>query len=297
MNNNTSNIKINSEKSKENNRRLKSVDKRAKARAIKSNLFLEDEEKSKKNAFSPKNGKAKVNFCHKKQNEPELPKNLSRELFKKQQEQIDFNKKFEFLKKRIEKLKVEEEKIRLEKNYNKKKETQKGKNLADKVKQKSILEEYKKEQIDKMRNKKKLTKKRYEEENKILKTYGSEVSLRNREFYMKLKEEKEKLKEKEKQNDKEYLEKKKNKMLAVKNRNIEIEKDFNMTRDLDNKENENNQKMNYIYTSKRLEELKQNCDELEKLEQEYIKKIEEGKKDRDNNKQRVFSAIKADNKK
>jgi hypothetical protein len=48
-------------------------------------------------------------------------------LFKKQQEQIDFNKKFEFLKKRIEKLKVEEEKIRLEKNYNKKKRHKRGK--------------------------------------------------------------------------------------------------------------------------------------------------------------------------
>ena len=41
----------------------------------------------------------------------------------------------------------------------------------------------------------------------MLKTYESEVSLRNREFYMKYKLEQEKLKEK--QNDKEYLEQKK----------------------------------------------------------------------------------------
>ena len=86
------------------------------------------------------------------------------------------------------------------------------------------MEEYKKEQKDRMRNKKEMAKKRYEEENKILKTYGSEVSLRNREFYIRLKIEKEKLKEKGKQNDKEYLEKNKNKMLAVKNKNSENEK-------------------------------------------------------------------------
>ena len=41
---------------------------------------------------------------------------------KKQQEEIDFNRKFDYLKKRIEALKVQEEKIRLEKIYNQKKE-------------------------------------------------------------------------------------------------------------------------------------------------------------------------------
>ena len=196
-------------------------------------------------------------------------------------------------------MKVEEEKLRLEKNYNQKKETQKGKNLANKVKQKNIMEEYKKEQKDRMRNKKEMAKKRYEEENKILKTYGSEVSLRNREFYMRLKIEKEKLKEKGKQNDKEYLEKNKNKMLAVKNKNSENEKEFNVNinRDVENKDIENNQKMEYLYSSKAVEELKQNCDELEKLEQEYIKRIEEGKQGRENKKPRVFSAIKTGNKK
>ena len=54
-------------------------------------------------------------------------------------------------------------------------------------------------------------------------------------------------------------------MLSVKNKNYENEKDFNknINKELENKENENNQKMKYIYSSKVVEELKQNCDELE----------------------------------
>ena len=69
---------------------------------------------------------------------------------------------------------------------------------------------------------------------------------------MRLKVEKEKLKEKGKQNDKEYLEKNKNKMLAVKNKNSENEKEFNVNinRDVENKDIENNQKMEYLYSSK-----------------------------------------------
>jgi len=42
-------------------------------------------------------------------------------------------------------------------------------------------------------------------------------------------------------------------------------------------ENENNQKMNFIYTTNLSEQLKHNCDELEKLEQEYLKRINETK--------------------
>ena len=45
----------------------------------------------------------------------------------------------------------------------------------------------------------------------------------------------------------------------------------------DNTENENNQKMNFIYTTNRSEQLKHNCNELEKLEQEYLKRINETK--------------------
>ena len=87
-------------------------------------------------------------------------------------------------------------------------------------------------------------------------------------------------------------------MLSVKNKNNENEKDFNknINKELENKENENNQKMNYIYSAQVVEELKQNCDELEKLEKEYIKRIEEGKQDKENKRPRVFSAIKTGNK-
>ena len=185
-----------------------------------------------------------------------------------------------------------------EKNYNQKKETQKGKNVANKVKQKNILEEFRKEQKNMMRNKKELAKKRYEEENKMLKTYGSEVSLRNKENYMRLKLEKEKLREKEKQFDKEYLERKKNKMLSVKKRNNDTERDLGgfKTTTVENIDNENNQKMNYLYTSQVVDELKQNCDELEKLEQEYLKRIEESKQGKENKKPRVASAIKTNRK-
>ena len=54
------------------------------------------------------------------------------------------------------------------------------------------MEEYKKEKKNKMQNKKEMIKKQYEEENKRLKNYGSEVSSRNREYYLKLKQEKRK---------------------------------------------------------------------------------------------------------
>jgi hypothetical protein len=45
-----------------------------------------------------------------------------------------------------------------------------------------------------------------------------------------------------------------------------------------NLETQNNQKMNYLYAAKSIEYLKQNIINLEKLEKEYIKKIQEEKK-------------------
>ena len=70
-----------------------------------------------------------------------------------------------------------------------------------------------------------------------------------------------------------------------------------MTREIyDNQENKNNQKMNYIYSTKRVNELKQNIDELEKLEQEYLKRIEERKQGNESKRARVNSAIKTGSK-
>ena len=54
--------------------------------------------------------------------------------------------------------------------------------------------------------------------------------------------------------------------------------------------------MRYIYSSKAVEELKQNCDELEKLEKEYVKRIEEERQGKEKKKPRVFSAVKIGNK-
>ena len=68
-----------------------------------------------------------------------------------------------------------------------KKETQKGKNIANKEKDKKILEDYKKEQEGIMKNKKEHAKKLYEKESKMVKTVGNEVSTRNKKYYLKLK--------------------------------------------------------------------------------------------------------------
>ena len=134
-----------------------------------------------------------------------------------------------------------------------------------------MLEEFKKKENDKMKNRKQSAKKIYEEENKLLKSLVSELSLKNREYFLQLKKEKEKLKkEKIKQNE-ELIIQRKNKMLLNKNRNIVRE--YN-----ENPEIRNNQEMNYIFSTKSIEYLKQNIHNLEKLEKEYIKKIQEEKK-------------------
>ena len=196
---------------------------------------------------------------------------LTKDLIKKQQEEIDFNRKFDYLKKRIEALKVQEEKIRLEKNYIEKKEIKIGKNLANKKKQKKMLEEFKKKEEDKMKNRKESAKKIYEKENKLLKNFGSELSLKNREYFLQLKKEKEKLKKEKMKQDEEIMRQRKNKMILNKNKNIN--KEYN-----ENPETKNNQKVNYIFTAKSIEYLKQNILNLEKLEKEYIKKIQDEKK-------------------
>ena len=227
-------------------------------RRIKYNIFSEEKPKKSKKGIKNKN-----------KNDPSLK--LTKDLMKKQQEEIDFNRKFDYLKKRIEALKVQEEKIRLEKIYNQKKEIKLGKNLANKKKEKKLLEEFKKKENDQMKNRKESAKKIYEEENKLLKTFGSQLSLKNREYFLQLKKEKEKLRKERMRQDEELMIQRKNKMLS--NKNKSRIKEYN-----ENPEIKNNQKMNYIYSAKSIEYLKQNIYNLEKLEKEYIKKIQEEKK-------------------
>ena len=198
---------------------------------------------------------------------------LTKDLIKKQQEEIDFNRKFDYLKKRIEALKVKEEKIRLEKNYIQKKEKKIGNNLENKKKQKKMLEELKKRENAQMKNRKESAKKIYENENKTLKNYGSELCLKNRGYFLQLKKEKEKLQKEKIQKDEELLKQRKNKMQLNKtNKNNNKEPNTNL-------EIQNNQKMNYKYSAKSIEYLKQSIISLEKLEKVYLKKIEEEKKD------------------
>ena len=134
-----------------------------------------------------------------------------------------------------------------------------------------MLEEFKKKEEDKMKNRKESAKKIYEKENKLLKNFGSELSLKNREYFLQLKKEKEKLKKEKMKQDEEIMRQRKNKMILNKNKNIN--KEYN-----ENPETKNNQKVNYIFTAKSIEYLKQNILNLEKLEKEYIKKIQDEKK-------------------
>ena len=198
---------------------------------------------------------------------------LTKDLIKKQQEEIDFNRKFDYLKRRIEALKVKEEKIRLEKNYIQKKEIKIGNNLENKKKQKKMLEELKKRENAQMKNRKESAKKIYQNENKTLKNYGSELCLKNRGLFLQLKKEKEKLQKEKIQKDEELLKERKNKMQLNKtNKNNNKEPNTNF-------EIQNNQKMNYKYSAKSIEYLKQSIISLEKLEKEYLKKIQEEKND------------------
>ena len=139
-NNNKIDIKYTSNNSKKIPKTTKSAEKRKKKikinkieltdnkqdinRKINYNLF--SEEKLRKN----KKNKKKLNSI-------DSSLKLTKDLIKKQQEEIDFNRKFDYLKNRIEALKIKEEKIRMEKNYIQKKEIKLGKNMANKKKAKN----------------------------------------------------------------------------------------------------------------------------------------------------------------
>ena len=255
-------------------RTTKSTDK------TKKKIKIKNESKDRKEEF---NKRIKQNLFSEEKHQRHIIKNkknkiydnslkLTKDLIKKQQEEIDFNRKFDYLKKRIETLKVKEEKIRLEKNYIQKKEIKIGNNLENKKKQKKMIEEFKKKENDIMKNRKETVKKIYENENRTLKNYGSALSVKNRKFFLQLKKEKEKLKKEKIQKDEELLKQRKDKMQLNKT-NKNVNKEYNP-----NFEIQNNQKMNYIYSTKSIEYLKQNIISLEKLEKEYIKKIQEEKK-------------------
>ena len=114
-------------KNEKKNLRQKTVEREHKDRAIKTKLFSEDA-KPNKATFSPKAIKGNSSFAHRKNKEKELPRNLSKELLRKHQEHIDYSKKYDYLKRRIEALKIQEEIIK----HNKKilwKNTKKSKKM------------------------------------------------------------------------------------------------------------------------------------------------------------------------
>ena len=89
-----------------------------------------------------------------------------------------------------------------------------------------------------MKNRKESAKKIYEEENKLLKTFGSQLSLKNMEYFLQLKKEKEKLRKERMRQDEELMIQRKNKMLS--NKNKSRIKEYN-----ENPEIKNNQKIQY----------------------------------------------------
>ena len=138
-----------------------------------------------------------------------------------------------------------------------------------------MLEEFKKRENDKMKNRKETAKKIYENESKTLKNFGSELSLKNRGYFLQMKKEKEKLNKEKMQKEEELMKQRKNKMQLNKSNKNNINKEHTP---IPNLETQNNQKMNYLYAAKSIEYLKQNIINLEKLEKEYIKKIQDEKK-------------------
>ena len=76
----------------------------------------------------------------------QLTTKLTKELIKKQQEELNYKKKLIYLKKRIEALKVKEDSMITEKNYFQKKKIIKERNIEIKNIQKKIIEEFKKKE-------------------------------------------------------------------------------------------------------------------------------------------------------
>ena len=213
----------------------------------------------------------------------QLTTKLTKELIKKQQEELNYKKKLIYLKKRIEALKVKEDSMITEKNYFQKKKIIKERNIEIKNIQKKIIEEFKKKEKMRMKHKKENVKRKYEEE-KMLRNYGSELSFKNRQSFKKLKADKMKMKIEQIKEDKMTIN---NKLKNIKY--INAKKTCS-----ENQELKNNQKMNYIFSTISIESTKKDILALEKLEKDYLKRIENIKNGKiDIPKIRTKSAIKS----
>ena len=239
-----------------------------KKRSLKINLFSD----TKSNNFDTK-GINKTQYKEKsisqidikdfKDDNLQLTTKLTKELIKKQQEELNYKKKLIYLKKRIEALKVKEDSMITEKNYFQKKKIIKERNIEIKNIQKKIIEEFKKKEKMRMKHKKENVKRKYEEE-KMLRNYGSELSFKNRQSFKKLKADKMKMKIEQIKEDKMTIN---NKLKNIKY--INAKKTCS-----ENQELKNNQKMNYIFSTKSVESTKKDIRALEKLEKDYLKRIE-----------------------
>ena len=234
-----------------------------KKRSLKINLFSD----TKSNNFDTK-GINKTQYKEKsisqidikdfKDDNLQLTTKLTKELIKKQQEELNYKKKLIYLKKRIEALKVKEDSMITEKNYFQKKKIIKERNIEIKNIQKKIIEEFKKKEKMRMKHKKENVKRKYEEE-KMLRNYGSELSFKNRQSFKKLKADKMKMKIEQIKEDK----------MTINNKLINAKKTCS-----ENQELKNNQKMNYIFSTISIESTKKDILVLEKLEKDYLKRIE-----------------------
>ena len=234
-----------------------------KKRSLKINLFSD----TKSNNFDTK-GINKTQYKEKsisqidikdfKDDNLQLTTKLTKELIKKQQEELNYKKKLIYLKKRIEALKVKEDSMITEKNYFQKKKIIKERNIEIKNIQKKIIEEFKKKEKMRMKHKKENVKRKYEEE-KMLRNYGSELSFKNRQSFKKLKADKMKMKIEQIKEDK----------MTINNKLINAKKTCS-----ENQELKNNQKMNYIFSTISIESTKKDIRALEKLEKDYLKRIE-----------------------
>ena len=245
-----------------------------KKRSLKINLFSD----TKSNNFDTK-GINKTQYKEKsisqidikdfKDDNLQLTTKLTKELIKKQQEELNYKKKLIYLKKRIEALKVKEDSMITEKNYFQKKKIIKERNIEIKNIQKKIIEEFKKKEKMRMKHKKENVKRKYEEE-KMLRNYGSELSFKNRQSFKKLKADKMEMKIEQIKEDKMTINNKlKNKNFLKNIKYINAKKTCS-----ENQELKNNQKMNYIFSTISIESTKKDIRALEKLEKDYLKRIE-----------------------
>ena len=240
-----------------------------KKRSLKINLFSDtksnnfDTKGINKTQYKEEKSISQIDIKDFKDDNLQLTTKLTKELIKKQQEELNYKKKLIYLQKRIEALKVKEDSMITEKNYFQKKKIIKERNIEIKNIQKKIIEEFKKKEKMRMKHKKENVKRKYEEE-KMLRNYGSELSFKNRQSFKKSKADKMKMKIEQIKEDKMTIN---NKLKNIKY--INAKKTCS-----ENQELKNNQKMNYIFSTISIESTKKDIRALEKLEKDYLKRIE-----------------------